>query len=366
MASACRGVRRRTVSGGWARHLPRRAAGRHGPRAFTHATPPRPRECLTIPLSGGRRRFAALPSVDSLSGLTSFAWTALATDGDFETRLSLSKTGCVQLPQPRTAAGADGLAALRSAPSAAVIGLDFDGTLAPIVDDPAAARAHPAAASVLARLAPLVHSIVIVTGRPAAVAIEYGGFAPIDGLVVLGQYGLERWEGGRLTAPDPPPGVAEARTKLPPLLAAARAPAETFIEDKGQALAVHTRRCAEPQVALDRLRSVIEALAVRTGLVVEPGRFVLELRPPGVDKGLALRRYVAERPAARAVLYAGDDLGDLAAFDAVDALRAGGIAGVTVCSGSVEVAALADRADILVDGPDGVIGLLDALAVDLG
>lgn len=261
-----------------------------------------------------------------------------------------------------TAAGADGLDAIRTRLSGAVLGFDFDGTLAPIVDDPAAARAHPRAAAALARLAPLVGSLVIVTGRPAAVAVEYGGFEGIDGLVVLGQYGLERWESGALTVPDPPPGIAEARAKLPGVLEAAGAPPETYVEDKGQALAVHTRRCAEPEVALERLRGLLAALAERAGLVVEPGRFVLELRPPGMDKGRALRAFVADRGARpSAVLFAGDDLGDLAAFDAVEALRAEGVPGVKLCSGSNEVAALAERADVVVDGPAGVVDFLDGL-----
>lgn len=274
----------------------------------------------------------------------------------------LATIGHVNSPRSLTAAGAAGLDAIRENPAGAVLGFDFDGTLAPIVADPASARAHPDAAPALARLAPLVGSLLIVTGRPAAVAVEYGGFDGIDGLVVLGQYGLERWESGALTVPEPPPGVAEARAKLPGVLAAAGAPPETFVEDKGQALAVHTRRCAEPQVALDRLRSILAALAERTGLSVEPGRFVLELRPPGMDKGKALRSFIDDRGSRpSAVLFAGDDLGDLAAFDAVDALRAEGVPGVLVCSGSTEVTALAGRADLVVDGPAGVVDLLGSL-----
>ena len=256
------------------------------------------------------------------------------------------------------------LAAIRERSAGAVIALDFDGTLAPIVDDPAAARAHPDAAGALARLAPLVNAVVIITGRPAAVAIEYGGFAEVDGLVVLGQYGAERWESGVLHASAPPPGVSEVRAKLPEVLAAAGAPDGTSIEDKGTALAVHTRRTAEPQVAIDRLRGILAALAERTGLTVEPGRYVLELRPPGMDKGTALRAFAAER-SATAVLYAGDDLGDLAAYAAVEELRARGIAGVTVCSSSDEVTELAERADVVVDGPEGVVRLLTALAAAL-
>jgi trehalose 6-phosphate phosphatase len=273
----------------------------------------------------------------------------------------VANTGHVTSPTP---AGAGALTAIRERAADAVIALDFDGTLAPIVDDPAAARAHPDAPGALARLAPLVNAVVIITGRPAARAVEYGGFAEVGGLTVLGLYGAERWAAGELRVPEPPPGVAEVRAKLPRLLAAAGAPDGTSIEDKGGALVVHTRRTAEPQVALDRLRGLVAALAERTGLTVEPGRYVLELRPPGMDKGAALRAFVAER-SATAVLYAGDDLGDLAAYDAVAQLRAQGVAGVTVCSSSDEVTELADRADVIVDGPAGVVELLTTLADDI-
>ncbi|GAB3678935.1 trehalose-phosphatase [Actinocorallia lasiicapitis] len=238
----------------------------------------------------------------------------------------------------------------------AVIALDFDGTLAPIVADPAAARAHPLAAPVLRRLAPLVRSLVIITGRPALTAVDYGGFAEIPNLTVLGQYGLERWSDGSYTTPEEHPGVAEARRKLPLILA--RQPAGVLVEDKGHALAVHTRQAAEPQVVLDRLRSIVDALAERTGLHVEPGKFVLELRPPGIDKGSALTAYAAEVKAG-ALLVAGDDLGDLAAFAAADSL---GLPSLKVCSGSAESSALAEEADVVVDGPEGVVALLARLA----
>ena len=64
----------------------------------------------------------------------------------------------------------------------------------------------------------------------------------------------------------------------------------------------------------------------------------------------------------KVVVFVGDDLGDLAAFDAVDRFRAEGTPGLLVCSGSTEVTALADRADLVVDGPDGVVSLLGVVA----
>ncbi|MCX5211321.1 trehalose-phosphatase [Kitasatospora sp. NBC_00240] len=271
----------------------------------------------------------------------------------------------IELPEPVTAAGREGLAALLADPGGAVAAFDFDGTLAPIVPDPAAARAHPRAAAALTALAPLVGSLVVVTGRPAALAVEYGDLARVPGLVVLGQYGVERWDAGsgEVRAPAPHPGVAQVRELLPGRLESLGAGAGTWVEDKGRALAVHTRRADAPEEVLELLREPMAALAAEHGLMVEPGRLVLELRPPGVDKGAALSAFLRER-AARGVLYAGDDLGDLAAFAAVEKGRTEGVPGLLVCSGAVgdaPVRALADRADLVVPGPAGVVALLEAL-----
>lgn len=272
----------------------------------------------------------------------------------------------MELPNPTTPAGKAGLAALLDDPAHAVVALDFDGTLAPIVDDPQAARAEPDAVTALARLAPRLAAAVVVTGRPAAVAVGYGGFAGVpglEGLVVLGHYGLERWDAatGRVTAPDVPEGVDAVRRQLPGVLDSLGMAGTAWTEDKGSAVAVHTRRAPDPQAALDALRVPLAELAETHGLAVEPGRYVIELRPKGMDKGRALTAFVAERDAA-SVLFAGDDLGDLAAFDAVERLRGEGVAGLTVCSASAEVHELAQRADVVVQGPPGVAALLAVLA----
>jgi len=273
-----------------------------------------------------------------------------------------SPAGAGGLPQPRSEAGRAGLAALLRAPDRALIALDYDGTLAPIVSDPMAARPHPGAAAALRRLAPLAGTLAVVTGgRPAAEAVTLGGLDQIPGLIVLGSYGRQRWESGTLTAPPAPPGLATARRDLPAVLVAAGAPEGTWTEDKGDALAVHTRPAAEPERALDLLRAPLAELAARTGLAVQPGRMVIELRPPGGDKGVALKDLQSERSSV-AVMYCGDDLGDGPAFEAVAELRARGVAGLAVCSGSAEVMALADLADLVVDGPEGVVALLDSLA----
>ena len=271
------------------------------------------------------------------------------------------KGGSAALPAPGTPAGRAGLAALLAEPRRALIAVDFDGTLAPIVADPAAARATAEAAGALARLAELAGTVAIITGRPAADAAEFAGLPEASNVLVLGHYGRQRWERGHLSGPPVPPGLAIARSELPGVLTAAGAGPGTWVEDKGEALAVHTRRTAAPQADFERLAGPLAELAQRTGLILEPGRLVLELRPPGADKGKAIRDLAAERLPA-AIAYCGDDLGDKPAFDAVRELRAAGTPGLLVCSGSAEVPELAACADVVVAGPAGVAALLAGLA----
>src|SRR5437762_1672681 len=134
-----------------------------------------------------------------------------------------------------------------------------------------------------------------LTGRPAADAVALGGLETVPGLVVLGHYGWQRWQDGELATTPAPPAVEQARAALPGVLRAAGAPDGTWVEDKEHAVAVHTRGTAGPQAALDRLREPLGELAARLGLAAEPGRYVIELRPPGVDKGSALTGLAGER-----------------------------------------------------------------------
>src|SRR3954454_2877408 len=92
-------------------------------------------------------------------------------------------------------------AAFVRAASRAVVGLDFDGTLSPIVDDPEQAHIHPDASDVLVDLAGVVAAVAVITGRPARQALDLGGLEEVGNaigdagkeLYLFGQYGNERW-----------------------------------------------------------------------------------------------------------------------------------------------------------------------------
>lgn len=252
-----------------------------------------------------------------------------------------------------------------------VVGLDFDGTLSPIVEDPRQALIHPEAPETLAALATAVRAVVVITGRPARQVVELGHLEQLadalpEGarLAVMGQYGHERWDSSsrRFTSPEPPAALAAFRDELPALLAAQDA-GDALVEEKGLAVAVHTRALPDAKQTFHRLEEALGEAAERHGLALEPGRLVLEVRAPGMHKGLAVRAAMEEHH-GRGVVFVGDDLGDIEAFEAVRSLREGGLPALLVCSSSDEQEALAELADVVVPGPSGVVGLLTAYITD--
>lgn len=273
-------------------------------------------------------------------------------------------------PPGLTDAGRRAWTAIVAEPTSALICSDFDGVLSPIVLDPDQAWAAEETVGGLARLGSRVGKVAVVTGRLARKAVELGRLDQRPGLEsmsVFGLYGFERWdaETGEFHEPHAPEGVAAAHAELPGLLARLGLGAAR-VEDKRLSLGVHTRELPEPHAALAALEVPLRELAARHGLRIEPGKFVFELRAPGVDKGDAVRRLVEEVD-PRVVVFAGDDLGDVPAFEAVRALRETGAAeGLLICSASTEQNALVELADVVVDGPPGVAVLFDQLAGDLG
>ncbi|MEU0314459.1 trehalose-phosphatase [Nocardioides sp. NPDC006273] len=265
-------------------------------------------------------------------------------------------------------------AAVVSAAAETLVGLDFDGTLSPIVEDPSTARIHEDAASVLIDLASRVKALAIVTGRPAGQAVDLGGLDAIADAIaemgkeiyVFGQYGNERWSGSDrvVVGPPPPEGLAAFEAALPEVLSAHGAQ-DAYIEEKGLAVGVHTRRFPDPDGLAERLLPPLAELAAEHGLMIEPGKQVIEVRAPGMHKGRAIETLVSE-VAPGAILFGGDDLGDIEAFEAVRAWgKTTGSPTLLVYShAGPDRGPLAELADLEVAGPEGVLGLLRGLSAD--
>jgi trehalose 6-phosphate phosphatase len=266
---------------------------------------------------------------------------------------------------PKTAAGLAGMTAIIAEPRRALLAFDFDGVLSPIVVDPEQARPLPGMFKMLADVGRQVGCMAIITGRPVSFLTSRDGFsalASVPDFRIFGQYGFERWDAasGEIKSAPPSKDIAIAREELSSLLKQPGIAQGTWLEDKGTAVAVHTRRTADPAGALAVLSKPVQDLAERHHLRVEPGKMVLELRPHGLNKGDVLREAVRTCD-SRSVLYAGDDLGDLSAYAVVDELRGDGVAGIKVCSGSPEAREVAEAADLVVAGPAGIMRLLAGL-----
>jgi trehalose 6-phosphate phosphatase len=240
---------------------------------------------------------------------------------------------------------------LRAVPGRAAVLTDFDGTLAPIVADPAAAEPLPGAVAVLHRLAERFALVGVVSGRPLSYLVDRVG----TGLWLSGLYGLESLHDGvRQEAPQ----AAEWRPVVAESVVRAQGEFGDAVEPKGLSLTIHFR--TRPELG-PLVRSWADAEAVRSGLVVRPAKASVELHPPvKADKGTVVEAAVA---GLEAVCFLGDDVGDLPAFDALDRLRAGGVHTVKVAVSTVEAPVeLLERANVVVDGPAGALALLAGLA----
>jgi trehalose 6-phosphate phosphatase len=227
--------------------------------------------------------------------------------------------------------------------------LDFDGTLSEIVLRPDQARAALGARVILAGLVSRHELVAVVSGRPAD-AVR--GLIEVPGMEVFGHYGIEG-AGLGMGHDD------EVRTEL--FRAAAAVPG-AWVEDKGASIAVHYRAAPNSSQAEQRLRPALQAIADERGLLVLPGKMVLELAPadtPG--KGAVVRREAQAR-SLRGCLYAGDDRADVEAFATLDELGADGMVTVKVAVRSEETPEeLVARADRVVERPQGLLELLARL-----
>ena len=233
----------------------------------------------------------------------------------------------------------DPLRLLAAEPERAAVLLDVDGTLAPIVARPEDAHVPEETRRELARLAGRYALVACVSGRPRS---EVERMVGVAGVAVVGEHGLE-------LAPE----AAAWADRIAEFARGVDWPAER----KPLSVSFHFRRADDEAAARAYLTRVADA-AEAEGLVPRWGRMVLEVRPPvAADKGTAVRTLVT-RAGVRRALYAGDDRTDLDAFHGLDGLELGVRVAVRSAEAPPELLA---AADLVVDGTDGVLGLLRRL-----
>jgi trehalose 6-phosphate phosphatase len=253
------------------------------------------------------------------------------------------------------------VALLSDRPRETAILVDYDGSLAPIVDRPQDAVPLPGAVDMLRALVERVGFVGVVSGRPLYFLVEA---LPVPGLAYTGLYGLEfALDGKREVDPRVLPyltGVAEAAEA-----AESRLPGIAIERKAGITVTLHYRH---DESRREEVQAVADELAEQYGLdAPQRGRMAVELRPPvPVDKGTVVDELVAGYAVAA---FAGDDAGDLPAFDAIaqavedDRLEHGVRIGVLSSEAPSE---LHDRVDTFVDGPEGLVALLRSIAARAG
>jgi trehalose 6-phosphate phosphatase len=229
-----------------------------------------------------------------------------------------------------------------------LVALDFDGTLAPTVDDPELARATPAARSaVLGLLAVPATRVALVSGRAIA-SLARATDLP-DAVLLVGSHGSEFRLDGQSSAPSL---SAEERASLEELSAALDAIAARFgtvrIEGKPAGFALHTR-LATPEEA-GRAQAEASRIAEDPAIFSRGGKDVLEFSVRPADKGSALQR-LRDYTGADRILFVGDDVTDEDAFAALEP----GDVGVKVGAGDT-------AAEFRIESPASVAALLDLLA----
>jgi trehalose 6-phosphate phosphatase len=253
---------------------------------------------------------------------------------------------------PDTSIGGDRLSVLRRDPAHTALLTDFDGTLSAIVDDPASARALAGAVDVLDALAGRYAVVGVVSGRPLSFLEAH---LPTS-LHLSGLYGLERSHGGQREDHE---GAGAWREVVADVVAATAAHPlpGARVENKGLSITIHYREHPELD---EQVREWAARIAARSGLVARPARRSVELHPPiSVDKGTVVELLARD---CSAVCYLGDDAGDLSAFTALDRLATAGKDVVRIGVRSPEVPAeVLERADVVVDGPEGALVLLRSL-----
>ena len=223
----------------------------------------------------------------------------------------------------------------------ACIFTDIDGTLSPIVADPAAATVPVTTRAALQALAERV-AVVALTGRSVA---HVRAMVGLDTLVYSGNHGAEWWE----------EGVVRVEPAAEPYLPRVREIAEAMengigtpgvlLEEKGASLSVHYRNTAEPDAARSAILDFVTTHA--GGMTIREGKMVVEIRPPvALSKGEAVRTFIHRKRLASALVL-GDDLTDAEAFAVVRDMRAAGevrglCAAVATADAPAELLASAD------------------------
>lgn len=236
--------------------------------------------------------------------------------------------------------------------------LDFDGTLAPIVVDPGAAKPLPGASEVLDELAETYARVAIISGRRAEELYSKLGTKRIR---YVGLYGAEEVVDGSLRQPAEAIQWRENSKLLADRAAdliAKEGLAGCEVEPKDLAVSIHYRK-AELPVPPDALLRWADEEARALGFHFGIGRLVIELRPSDASKAAAFERSAAQIGLQNAFM-AGDDSADVEAMARAGEMVTGHLLRVGIRSDE-EPEDMLEHTDIQVSSCEELLSLLRQL-----
>lgn len=179
-----------------------------------------------------------------------------------------------------------------------LLAFDYDGTLAPIVSDPAKAEMRPETRELL-RLAAMRYPTVVITGRRRLDVQRF--LQGISILEIVGNHGAEVYGA---EPSDSVVGVSEWKLELEEALSDLEG---VVLEDKRYSVAIHYRNAKDQDQAVTVIRAAAEKL---TGAKLVEGKLVLNVVPKGLpNKGMALLS-LCNRFGAPRCIFVGDDITD--------------------------------------------------------
>lgn len=213
---------------------------------------------------------------------------------------------------------------------------DVDGTISPTAPTPQQARVSPLCHHYLSILRNQLALVAIISGRAAG---ELKDMVNIEGLVYIGNHGMERWAEGHSEfirdVQDYPRIIKAATEELTPLLSIEG----IIVENKGVTATVHYRLCRERQSAKrDILAAIENSPNTRSLRIMQEGKYAINLLPPvEVNKGTAVLELIKEYD-LRGGIYLGDDITDISAFRAIrTACHGQDFQGLAIVVGNEEV-----------------------------
>ncbi len=238
---------------------------------------------------------------------------------------------------------------------------DVDGTISNIAPTPQAAKVWPPCRHALAILVKHLALVAAISGRPA---VEVRNMVKVDGVVYIGNHGMEHWDEGNLKPTEDIADYSAVITATIDELTPVLSRPDIILETKGITATIHYRLCPNHQAARREILAALKKATPAKRLRIMSGKMSINLLPPvDINKGTAVIKLI-KAYSLRAGVYLGDEVTDIDAFKAIhSAARNSEFQGFTIGVTSREMPKrLRDESDFTLNGIDDVACFLEWLS----